>query len=293
MPENQTRAGKAKTHQALFTRFLTVPGLHFSGWKTRHDEPKTDNTQVRNSSHMPARTDILRKYASEQRHLTAVHEAGHAAVLWFFQIPAITGIHLELEDDLLHSFTNEQPIGMDGEVRTNLGSLNLQMHLDTYDMITTRQYCKFNMIFTMGGSIAEAKFGGDFVDTCIDYNWFYQMREDYDVWGEEDDHSDYISILASAQLAYPENPRLARSAVRTAARWANELFAIPLIEIVVRSLADEILRQETRYFGGDVVWDRMSLAWNNQKFPIRQNRWRRRFAKLLGLEEVKRIRRVN
>jgi hypothetical protein len=141
-------------------------------FSTTTEAPGRLDLSHRRPLHMPNRSDNLRQIAREEGRLTAFHEAGHAAVLWFFWIPAIKSIELPLESELLAAdCTEDGDCQHTGQLRTHLGLLNLRMYLGEFDINKARQYYKFDMLLSMGGPTSEAMFGSDSVDTdvALDY----------------------------------------------------------------------------------------------------------------------------
>ena len=167
-------------------------------------------------------SDKLRQIASEERRLTAFHEAGHAALLWFFQLAAVKHIRLPLESEFLiansYEDSNCKPAG---QLSTHLGLLKLHMSLGEFGLIETLQYYRFDIMLSMGGPIAEAICECDSVDAdaALDYDWFHDMRDAFESGGESASQDDYADILSSAERAYPEDPRLSEKAIYLAARW--------------------------------------------------------------------------
>lgn len=172
--------------------------------------------------------------AAEQRQKTAIHEAGHAVVLFAFQVPAFYGIELSTIDAL-----RSDEDGYSGMVRMAEWYAFINAHSHQLSSNQRQALHQFEMMNSMGGPLAEVMFSDQ---SLLDYypeHWLDEVLNGFDNGFDKDR---YMIERAASSLVGEQNRQQERLIIKVA-NWVEELFRNPAVEASVKQLAKTLYRK--------------------------------------------------
>lgn len=232
-----------------------------------------------------ATTTRLAKYrtlAREERVATAIHEAGHAAVIWAFRSRTLLGIALSQEKDLCRSLLDDSILVAGGITFVTFEDFLSSYSSDSFAPETHTQIQMFKMVYYMGGPCAEQRLGESRNETD-DYEWLDAIRDMYEPDLEPQHGTDGGFIFRAAKALYPDNESKLNGAVRRAGLLTHQLFSQSEMEASVMFVAGQMLKSKETYFAWDQIFGWMEQAWGKGPRPIDTPIWRRRFSQLRKL----------
>jgi len=220
-----------------------------------------------------------RKYLEDENSLTAFHEAGHAAMFWFFQQQFyLKGISMAPTED--HWGCVMQSSITPPFTLSHLAILNPQRAL---------RVAMMEAMHCLSGPYAESRFGLD-DGSSEDLFWLESLYEELgldDSLREMAERNFGTDLATAARIGfelYEDESKVFRF-IRKCSEWTVLSFSFGRMDSVVKELAKVLIdlrASEKEILDGPSTWACMEDAWDSRKKPLQDPSWRRRFSILKG-----------
>ena len=224
----------------------------------------------------------LNEFLIEENRLTAIHEAGHASMFWFFQQRYfLRGISMVSTDEY-DAIVQRSSITFPGEIAA----------IAIENPERANRLAMMEAMHALSGPFAENCFGSNEWHPG-DFGWLELMFSEclsvFDSLVEMacskgfDDF--FVAVKAGYALHRNDELRIRRF-ISKCAIWTEQAFQLQGMDDVVNVLAKELIPlrdSNIAEMAGGTVWEHMENAWGDRKrLPILNAPWRRRFSILKG-----------
>lgn len=227
----------------------------------------------------------LIRQAEQQRHATAIHEAGHAAISFFFQMDIEYGIKIRSREEFIELERREDSVP-NFEYGLFLQFPGYIAHFPPFVGGVTRrtkmELLTYLMMEQMAGECSEAKHVGEggsldqdlwFEDAVDDYQ---RLREDYP---DIRLRCDFADVDRAAQQAYKQ-PARQWNLQQKVAEWTEEAISHPGVALAIQALADLLLASDQGMIGSRDSVPVMRDAFQGHRYAFEDPTWVARFPTL-------------
>jgi hypothetical protein len=237
----------------------------------------------------------LRKEADMERLVTAIHEAGHAVVDFYFQIGNFYLIRLDSKEDFFRHQCAKCDLSEDEEFRPGSFETPEGKRLFVPGQVPVTkagqlEILAYDMMESMAGPCAEAHFG-DGRGALFPDSWFDDLCDDLNDEDQDCDQNDscgivspndYLQIKSRAEEAYSDIDDQDRF-IEKVAQWTDELIRQPSIELAVLALADYMAKSEKVVFKAGLAKKIMREAFAGHHYAFEDPKWLERFPLLSSM----------
>lgn len=222
--------------------------------------------------------DRLKEFLIDENRLTAIHEAGHASMFWFFQqrfyLHGISMVSTDEHDAIVH----RSSITFPGEIA--------KFAIETPQR--AKGLAMMEAMHALSGPFAEHCFGSD--EWCPgNFDWLDIMYEDclsdFDSLVEmacSRRFDDFIYAVKAGFALHGNDEGRIRRFIYKCATWTEQAFQLEGMNDVVNQLAKELIPlrgSEIAEMAGGTAWQHMENAWGvRKKVPVMHDPWKRRFS---------------
>jgi len=227
----------------------------------------------------------LIRQAEQQRHATAIHESGHAAISFFFQMDIEYGIQIRSREEFMELERREDTVP-NFEYGLFLQFPGYIAHFPPFvsgvSRRTKMELLTYLMMEQMAGECSEAKHVGEggsldqdlwFEDAVDDYQ---RLREDYP---DIRLRCDFADVERAAQQAYKQ-PARQWNLQQKAAEWTEEAISHPGVALAIKALADLLLASDQGVIGSRDSVPVMRNAFRGHMYAFEDPTWVARFPTL-------------
>jgi hypothetical protein len=223
--------------------------------------------------------------AEQQRLATAIHEAGHAAISFFFQMDIEYGIQIRSREELIELERNGDA-GPNFEYGLFLQFPGYMAHFPPFVSGVTRrtkmELLTYLMMEQMAGECSEAKHVGE--GGSLDQElWFEDALDDYQPLREDYPDirlsCDFADVERTAQRAYKQSARQWKLKQKAAA-WTEEAISQPGVALAIQALADLLLASDQGLIGSRDSVPVMRDAFQGHRYAFEDPTWVARFPTL-------------
>lgn len=214
-----------------------------------------------NDAERPSPTDANR------RRVIAYHEAGHAAMVFFYGKNWIEYIDLRADE------SKPPRVRMLEYTPDDIAAFQKD------DMRNATNHAKMYIMIKFAGPAAQCSVDVDSVEGYDDFHkWFNEEVNAYERCGWQSSPCDFTDACEAAKALHGSRGRKWFQFMRQVADWSNELILHPRMDAIVDALANTLLREQ--FVKGETAWEIMTNAWGYDGCPLSsfERKWRRRVA---------------
>jgi hypothetical protein len=221
----------------------------------------------------------FRKFAKSWRFRTAVHEAGHAVVSFFFQVSVNYSLYLGSREDFFDWIRSTEEAHADDRA----GAMRHERGYNAFFPPIRRQpkrsadleVLAYDMMESMAGPCAEAFYSG--AEGIRDkYQWFKEVQQEHDEdlleFEGQELKTDYARFERRSRQAYKQASR--RWAFeQKVAEWTEEVITDPGVGSAVQSLADFLVKSRRTVHEYPTTNRIMEEAFAGHRYAFEDPKW--------------------